>query len=584
MREYLVTDFLDIEKNIKLKSKKYLEIPIFDKNFKLDKNIIFYKKWIGYKRKLKDLKQNHKLYNFYLKKLTKFLNKYHQTNFSNRYWEIILGKWLFWFISSISFKWNLIQNVKPKRFIFLKKKINLNDVIPHGIEDFNKLAISNYWNHYFFTRIIEYGFSEKIHIKQSKSFLINKEKKIIYKKLQESTFKDNLSFTLQKIFNLLPQNKDNLIFSTYMDNLQDIKLNLLSNKSLLFYKSIRPHHFFRNKKSFKLKRKNLKISKKGKPNLINFLNMEVMNNIPTAYLENYNIIKHLINKIPFPKNPKRILTCLGINRSTLMNRYIAENVENGATLILAQHGGNYFQHKFHFDTIHETNISDKYLSWGSKKKKNLFSVGIIKDLKKGFKNKEKTILEVRIRKSFDKDIKIDSGFFESKRYLDNLCSFFKLIRNSEISNDLLIKLRDDTSYWNEKKLFDSVNPNLTYLDKSKKMVKEISSAKLIIHTYCSTGHLECLAANIPTLILYVHDFNLLEKKTIDYFKKFKKLGIMHTSPQSLFSKLKKIKTTKEIEEWWGKKNIQSLLNRYRKDYCFIDNEKITNLSKFINYA
>ena len=31
MREYLVTDFLDIEKNIKLKSKKYLEIPILIK-------------------------------------------------------------------------------------------------------------------------------------------------------------------------------------------------------------------------------------------------------------------------------------------------------------------------------------------------------------------------------------------------------------------------------------------------------------------------------------------------------------------------------------------------------------------------
>ena len=27
------------------------------------------------------------------------------------------------------------------------------------------------------------------------------------------------------------------------------------------------------------------------------------------------------------------------------------------------------------------------------------------------------------------------------------------------------------------------------------MVKEINDAKLVIHTYCSSGHLECLAAN-----------------------------------------------------------------------------------------
>lgn len=582
MREYLVTDFLDIENNIKLKSKKYLEIPVFDKNLNLDKNIIFYEKWNNYQNKLKDLKKNYKLYKFYLKKLTKFLNKYHQKKFSNRYWEIIIGRWLFSFITSISFKWNLIKNVKNKRYIFLKKKINSNDIIPHGIEDFSKLAESSYWNHYHFARIIEYGFSKKIYIKQSKNFFENKEKKNIYKKLQKSNLKENLSLIIQKIFNFLPQNKDNLIFSTYMDNFQDIKLNLLSNKSLLFYKSPRPYFFFRNKNLYKSKRKNFNIPKKGNPNLIDFLNVEILNNIPTAFLENYDLIKHLVNKIPFPKKPKKIFTCLGINRSTLMNRYIAENVERGATLILAQHGGNYFQHKNHFDTIHETNISDKFLSWGTIKKKNVFPIGVIKDLKKGSKNK--IILEVRSRKPFDKDIKIDSGFFEGKKYLNNLCTFFKLIRNCKISNDLVIKLKDDISNWKEKKLFDSANPDLTYLNRSKKMVKEISDAKLIIHTYCSSGHLECLAANKPTLILYVHNFNLLEKKTMIYFKKFEKLGILHTSPQSLFNKLKKIQNSKEIEEWWSKKNIQNLLKKYRKDYCFLNEKKLINLYKLINYG
>ena len=34
-----------------------------------------------------------------------------------------------------------------------------------------------------------------------------------------------------------------------------------------------------------------------------------------------------------------------------MDRYIAKNVENGTSLILAQHGGNYFQHKFHFNVF-----------------------------------------------------------------------------------------------------------------------------------------------------------------------------------------------------------------------------------------
>ena len=51
--------------------------------------------------------------------------------------------------------------------------------------------------------------------------------------------------------------------------------------------------------------------------------------------------------------------------------------------------------------------------------------------------------------------------------------------------------------------------NLKFLDKNKKMIKEICFAKLIIHTFCGTGHLECLAINKPTLILFVHN-NLFE--------------------------------------------------------------------------
>ena len=55
------------------------------------------------------------------------------------------------------------------------------------------------------------------------------------------------------------------------------------------------------------------------------------------------------------------------------------------------------------------------------------------------------------------------------------------------------------------------------------MIKEISSAKLVIHTYCGTGHLESMAINKPTLILFVHNLNLFDKKTKKYIKKFIKL-------------------------------------------------------------
>ena len=53
------------------------------------------------------------------------------------------------------------------------------------------------------------------------------------------------------------------------------------------------------------------------------------------------------------------------------------------------------------------------------------------------------------------------------------------------------------------------------------MIDEINSAKLIIHTFCGTGHLECFAANKPTVILFLSDINLYNESSKNILKNLK---------------------------------------------------------------
>ena len=48
-----------------------------------------------------------------------------------------------------------------KKYIFLRNEINPKEVIPLGIEDFQKLKNTNYWTHYCYSKIIEHSFSKK---------------------------------------------------------------------------------------------------------------------------------------------------------------------------------------------------------------------------------------------------------------------------------------------------------------------------------------------------------------------------------------------------------------------------------------
>ncbi len=582
MKDHLITDFLKIEDYKNIKSKKYLEIPIFDKDLNFSKDVIFYKNWKNYRNKISDMNKNIKIYNYFLSKLILFLNSYHGKKYSKRYWEIIVGNWLFWFISSISFKWGLIKSLKKKKFIFFKKEIDTYDLIPHGIEDYTRLSRSDFWNHHFYSKIIENNFYEKILVVKKYKISNNYERDRIYKNLKFQNLKEKISLFIQKILNIIPQNKKTLIFSTYMSNLQEIWLSLIINKSLLFYKSLRPNILFRNKNLYKFQRKKFKNLKTNGSKMEKFIGNEILKNLPTTFLENYNFTEELVKRIPFPKRPKKIFTCLGILRSTLMDRYIASNVENGTSLILAQHGGNYFQHKSHFSSLLEVRIADKFLSWGNIKNKKIVPFGVIKNLKKSQKIGNKIILEVRMRKGYNREIKIDSGFLESQKYLKDLCKFFSLIKDNELSKNLFIKLHPVKSFWNEKDQFLSSNPNLRFLDESKKMIEEMQSAKIIVQTFCSTGHLETFAVNKPTLMYLTHDFHLLENKLRKYFLKFKKLGIVHTNPKSLYKKLIQINKDEEIETWWNQKKIQNLIKKYRGDYCILNENKFNDLSKLIN--
>jgi len=581
MKEQLITDFLEYNRQDK-SPKKYLELPVFDKNYNLKKNIIFYKKWDNYSKKLKDKQKILRLYDYFLGELTTYLNKHHNRNYSKRYWSIILGQWLFKFISPIYFRWNLISSLEKKKYIFLQKEINPNDIIPLGIEDFARMSNTNYWNHYIYTQIIKHSFSDKLTMKKVGKITKNNERDLLYQKLKTTNIKEKLSLYIQKFFNFFPQNKNTLIFSTYMSNLQEMRLNLLTNKSLLFYKMLRPYLLFKKKNLFNIKRKNLNKLKSSKNSLENFLSVEILKCLPSSYLENFDEVENLVNKIPFPKSPKNIFTTLGIYRSTLMDRYIATNVENGSSLILAQHGGLYFQEKIHFSSIHEVNISNKYLSWGNIKKRKVLPVGIIKNLKTNFKVSNNIILEVRKRNKYVGEIKLDSGFSESKKYFNELCHFFKLLKGNKICENFFVKLHETESLWNEKEQFISHNSELNFLDKEKKMIEEINSAKLVIHTYCGTGHLESLSINKPTLIFFVHNLNLFDKKTKNYIKKFIKLGIIHRSPQSLFKMLISLENSKNIEKWWNTNKRQNLLRRYRHDFGFFNKDKISKLKSIIN--
>ena len=91
-----------------------------------------------------------------------------------------------------------------------------------------------------------------------------------------------------------------------------------------------------------------------------------------------------------------------------MDMYTANKILSGTKLVMAQHGGNYGQHKVHWSTIHEHKISHRFLSWGFRSENKNKPLGIIKkNLKKikYNKNNKLIIFEMRPRNLFSQSLK-----------------------------------------------------------------------------------------------------------------------------------------------------------------------------------
>ena len=140
------------------------------------------------------------------------LNEIHAVSYSTRYWRIIIGPWLGYFIQGMFDKWqNLIgafENYSVSQTImvdFPREKL-----IPNDMNSFIKLFSSDEWNHYCYNQILfsfesKFSFSKKI----IPPFSLNEE---INTKVSA---KDRIIIGIKKVLNLFKKLLFMSLFARY---------------------------------------------------------------------------------------------------------------------------------------------------------------------------------------------------------------------------------------------------------------------------------------------------------------------------------------------------------------------------------
>ena len=114
--------------------------------------------WNDRAKLYEDYKYIFLLYEKYLLRVSNSLNQIHKINHPVDYWRVIVGPWLYYFISIVFDRYEMLAFAAEKYNIkYTKEPIYDPDCwVPVDYVDFNYQFYSDEWNYYLYSEIIKY--------------------------------------------------------------------------------------------------------------------------------------------------------------------------------------------------------------------------------------------------------------------------------------------------------------------------------------------------------------------------------------------------------------------------------------------
>ena len=583
--------------------KYYLITTADERTWKYDQPVIFLGKWcclynrkflwqemdaitaepygLGQKMKDFDYAESRDLKEKLFPLLCKVLNQHHNMQCSERFWKIVLGHWFNRYVSVV------LNRVKTLECCLNSYELSgttsyYSDKYSLAPLDSNEAIWAfndDEWNNSLFIKILKLLEVKNIEIeeipidsnKYKKNYTINNSSLGL---LIIKWFYRNLA-SLAKYF---MRDKDALFINTYLPKMHAIKLQLcLGQVPQLFI----PSKEWQTKKTDRELRCNLsKLLILSEENDTHFriICSLVFQLLPVCYLEDFHELSKYVQRLTWPKFPKFIFTSNSFDTNEMFKLWTAQKVESGVKYIVGQHGNNYGTHRYINSTIEES-TSDKFITWG-------WVDGLIQHTPSYiFKFNKKTfnpsgcllLVEDTIssrKETWDVTYEFENYFNEQLLFVDSL--------NENPKKELIVRLHHtfdllrtyELSRWRD---FDS---DLTIEVGDIHINNLISKSRLVVFSYDSTGMLENLSQNVPTLAFWQNDLDHLRDSAKAHYQVLIDAGIVHLTPDSIANKVNEI--WDDIENWWQQDLVQDARNLFCSRYAKVSLNPISELKKLLN--
>jgi len=547
---------------------------------KLDYTVLPYR-WDKRELIAEDIEFLESVYETIMPGLAKSLNELHNVTYSLRYWEIILGWWLFYFSQICFDRWKALQtselNFPGAQMVTLSS--NSNTPNDSDMADFVAGTLSEKWNERLFADIARKW--TKIECVENTELAPDFEENRWPPSGNNLSLRKSLARSLSKKLTWVSRlplfyGRGVDLHLDYLARFEKVKL-MVSLGQFPSFQSVQSPPF--NKRNPAMR--DWEIPMEETDDFSRLLSSLVVHYIPSVYIEGFVQTKKIASQFGSVIRPKVIMTANAFSQDDVWKFWAAENCEYGAKLVISQHGGFYGLAEVSASFLHESRISDRYLSWG-------WGAGTEPKVRIAPANK---LLSVPKRRGSARDILL-LVTTQSPRYLNNLASsplgpqwsryfedqqLFTQTLAGDARHNLVVRLNKAEFGWEQEKRWGEtgfqgkLDPGHTPLSILWK------KTKLHVDTYNGTTFLESLARGIPTVIFWRPNHWELSAEAKPFIEQLRKASVFFDDPFLCASHVNDI--WPDVEKWWHSERVTEAVASFTARYAFVGNRPIIKLGE-----
>lgn len=294
--------------------------------------------------------------------------------------------------------------------------------------------------------------------------------------------------------------------------------------------------------------------------------------LPVYLVEGYSRLEECWRHNGWPRRPKVIFTSNAFQFNEVFQHYAATQIaRSGARLVVGQHGGVSGILKWSFGDEHYVRIANRFLSWGYGAGINtIVPTFVLTILGRRLRNARDGCLlltTVPVRLYSHKGGAWPVGPRQSQRFLEQQLCFFRNL-DAPVAGNVLLRIFEHLDVRFESGYLEAWRANFPGVrvdNSSTSIFSALRKTRLFVYTYNSTGYLETLAMNFPTVMFW--DPNLFEGKPAfnSILNELEDVGIFHRTPESAAIHINRI--WDDLDEWWHSPRVQQCRARFEKNFA-----------------